>query len=477
MNILMVAGESNPFVKTGGLADVCYALSKELVNKNHKVSIVIPFYKKIKDRLYNDAKLIATFPVYMSWRVQYCGVFLYEYEGINYYFIDNEQYFYRDGIYSFDDDIERFAYFDLAVNEMLFHLDMKFDIVHLHDWQASMLPLLFKTDYRLNESFYVPHFVLTIHNPAFQGKFDPYYLGDFFNLSREYYENGITRLDDCCSFLKTAIVLCDKITTVSPTHAHELLQGEHSYGLEDIIRIREHDFFGIVNGIDYNEFNPNKDNHIYFNYNATNAIKNKEKNKIELLKQFNIKDPTLPLFALVSRLTSQKGINLVLDAISHISPHANIFILGSGEKDLEDRASFLRRCFSENFAVYFGYNDDMAHKVYAACDFFLMPSLYEPCGIGQMIAHRYGALPIVRTTGGLVDTVNGYDGTNLEFADGFNFHDYTLQGLLGPCFSAIDVYNHRDIHDKLIHNAMKKNHKWSSSCDLYLGMYKEITGK
>lgn len=477
MKILMISGESNPFIKTGGLADVCYALSKTLVKKGQQVSIIIPFYKKVKDQLFFDAELVATFPVYMSWRVQYCGIYKYVYDGITYYFVDNEQYFYRDGIYGFDDDIERFSYFNLAVNEFIIRSSVNFDIIHLHDWQSGMVPLLFKSDYRNNLSTYNPKFVLTIHNPAFQGKFDPYYLGDFLNLSRSYYDDGTVRFDDCCSFLKTAIVLCDKITTVSNTHAQELLRGEHAYGLENVIKYRASDFFGIVNGMDYHEFNPMQDKFIVKNYGVETAYVDKKKNKEALAKEFNLRDPSLPMFAVVSRLTFQKGISLILDAIPHISGKANIFILGSGEKELEDRAEFLRKCYAENVAVYFGYNDQLAHKVYASCDFFLMPSLYEPCGIGQMIAHRYGALPIVRNTGGLVDTIIGFDGNNIDVADGFSFNDYVLQGLLGPCMSALDVYCYDDMMKKLIKNAMNKKHDWATSSELYLGMYKELLNK
>ncbi len=472
MKVLMVAGESNPFIKTGGLADVVYSLSKSLVKKGQQVSVVLPFYKKIKDSLFYEAKLISTLQVYMSWRVQYLGIYQYNYQGVNLYFLDNEQYFYRDGIYGFDDDIERFAYFNLAVIEMINNLNLKFDVIHVHDWHASMLPLLYKADYRFNHLN--PKFVLTIHNPAFQGKFDPYYLGDFFNLSREYYDNGICRFDDCCSFLKTAIVLCDKITTVSKTHRDELLNGVHAYNLEKVLKYRSDDFIGIVNGIDYNEFNPLQDKHIFKNYGINTFSKEKAYNKEMLLKEYGIKDPSLPLFALVTRLTFQKGIDLVLDIIPHISPKANIFILGSGEKELENRSEFLRKCYSENVAVYFGYNDDLAHKVYASCDFFLMPSLFEPCGIGQMIAHRYGCLPVVRNTGGLKDTVIGYDGTNAHLADGFTFDDYCIQGLIGPCFSAIDVYNNKPLHNQLVTNAMNKKHDWSSSCEEYLNLYRSI---
>lgn len=477
MKIIMVAGEANPFVKTGGLADVVYALSKELVKKGHDVTVCIPMYKKIKERYFCQSELIATFPVYMAWRVQYCAIYKFVQEGINYFFIDNEQYFLRDGIYGFDDDIERFAYFDLAVNEMLLTLPNKYDVVHLHDWQAGMIPLLFKTDYRVNLSEYNLHFVLTIHNPAFLGKFDPYYLGEFFNLSRSFYDNGTIRFMDCCSFLKAGIVLSDKISTVSKTHAEELLRGENAYGLNDVLKYHSEDFVGIVNGIDYNEFDPLRDANICKTYNSHTVYNGKKANKLDLLKDYPIKDPSLPLFAVISRLTFQKGISLILDAIPHISGRANIFILGSGEKELEDRCEFLRRCYQENVAIYIGYNDVLAHKIYAACDFFLMPSLFEPCGIGQMIAHRYGALPITRNTGGLCDTVIGYDGTNNEVADGFTFNDYALQGLLGPCNSAIDVYKNVDLHKQLIKNAMNKNHQWSNSCNAYIALYEEAMNK
>lgn len=483
MKILMVAGESNPFAKSGGLADVVYSLSRELVKRRNKVSVVIPFYKKIKDQHrkehMTEYEMVTTFPVYMSWRVQYCGVFKYVHEGIDYYFIDNEQYFYRDGLYGFDDDIERFAFFNLAVVELILKLHLKFDVIHIHDWQAGMIPLLLQTDFRTAIDYYVPHFVLTIHNPAFQGRFDPYYLGDFFNLSDVYYRDGTVRFDNSASFLKAAIVVCDKITTVSPTHAEEILNGDHSYGLESVIRFRQYDFKGILNGVDENEFDPRTDEHISMQYDETNVLEAKKKNKRDLLSKFGhkIKNPDLPLFAVVSRLTFQKGISLVLDAIPHISGKANIFILGSGEEELESRAKYLGDCFSENVATYFGYNDDIAHKVYAACDFFLMPSLYEPCGIGQMIAHRYGALPIVRTTGGLKDTVVGFDGNNLNKADGFTFDDYCLKGLLGPCESALDLYSYKDEKLIMMQNAMKKDHSWKKSSKAYNDLYREITGK
>ncbi len=481
MNILMVAGESNPFAKSGGLADVVYSLSKELVKKGNKVSIVIPCYKKIKEQVMKehmfDFEMVTTFPVCMSWRIQYCGVFKVNHDGIDYYFIDNEQYFYRDGLYGFDDDIERFAYFNLAVVELVLKLQMKIDVIHIHDWQAGMIPLLLKTDYRAAINYYVPHFVLTIHNPAFQGRFDPYFLGDYFNLSDVYYRDGTVRFENSASFLKAAIMLCDKITTVSPNHARELLEGEHAYGLQNVIRLREYDFVGIVNGVDEEEFDPRHDDQIAMKFTSKNVLEAKMVNKRDLLKKFGIKNPDLPLFGLVSRLTFQKGVSLILDAIPHISGKANIILLGSGEAELESRAKFLGECFAENVATYFGYNDELAHKIYAACDYFLMPSLFEPCGIGQMIAHRYGALPIVRTTGGLKDTVIGFNGENLKEADGFTFDDYTLEGLLGPCQSALDLYAYEDERYVMMKNAMNKNHSWEASAEMYLGVYREITGK
>lgn len=477
MNIMMVAGESNPFVKTGGLGDVVYSLSSSLASKGHEVSIVLPFYKKIKDRLQYEAELVSTFPVYMSWRVQYCGVFKYRYEGISYYFIDNEQYFYRDGLYGFDDDTERFAYFNLAVVELILHLNLKLDVVHVHDWQAGMIPLLLKTDYRTHIDYYEPKYVLTIHNPEYQGKFDPYYLGDYFNLSQSYYENGTVRFDNCASFLKSAIVMCDKITTVSPTHAAELLDGNHAYGLESIIRLREKDFKGIVNGIDYEEFNPKTDKYISPNYDVKTVDEAKRKNKEDIAKEYFFKDPSLPLFGVVSRLVPTKGISLILDVIPILSGRANVIILGCGNRELEDRANFLSRCYAENVAVYLGYNNPLAHKVYAACDFLLMPSLLEPCGISQLIAHRYGTIPVVRRTGGIIDTVNGYDGTNLEFADGLDFNDYSVQALIGPCISALDIFKDKEKLNTLRINGMNRDHSWDKSSEEYLDLYREITGK
>lgn len=478
MNILMVTGESNPFIKSGGLADVVYSLSKELVKKDHQVSIILPFYKKIKDNYEKDVdtKFLGMFEVKMNWRYQYCGVFERMQDGIRYLFIDNEQYYGREGLYGFDDDIERFAFFDLAVLEMICHFQLKFDILHMHDWHAGMIPLLMHVNYK-NVYTEKTKTVITIHNPAFRGMFGKEKLLDFFNLSEEYYYNGTVEFDGACSFLKTGLMVSEFITTVSPTHAQEILEGSQAYGLEDVIKYKRESFKGIVNGIDYDEFNPKEDKLIKKNYSVANIKTGKFENKKYLCESFNLQDPNRPLFGLVSRLTWQKGIDLILDMIPYlVSRGANVIILGAGEYNLEQRANFLQGAHKNHVGVYFGYNNELAHQIYAGSDFFMMPSLFEPCGIGQMIAMRYGTLPLVRNTGGLKDTVIGYDGTNASEATGFSFYDYSVQGFIGPLSSALDIYyTEEKLKLQLAKNAMKSKNDWSKSADEYLTIYRSIS--
>ena len=468
MRIAMVASECNPLCKTGGLADVIYSLSRELVNNGHEVFVYLPFYKKMKDK-----GLPAEYKYYdyvdMSWRHQYIGMFDYELEGIKFKLIDNEQYFGRDNLYGYNDDGERFAYFSRAVQKVLHTENIKPDIVHVHDWQPGMLPALMKgaplDDWKT-------HFVLTIHNSAFKGYLDRFALGDLYNLSDDMYDSGAVRLENMVSTLKAAIYFCDKITTVSPTYREEMLTKDLSQGLSEVLEFRRDDFAGVVNGIDVKEFDPATDPKIVKNYSAKAYKTNKKACKHDLLDFFHLPYKDMPTFGLVSRLTWQKGISLILqNALYMIERGANIVILGSGEGDLEAGFQSLRDMHPDQVGIYIGYSDDIAHKVYAGSDFFLMPSLFEPCGIGQMIAQRYGTLPIVRETGGLVDTVHAE-------VDGFSFYSFDPNSMKG----ALDVafyyyYDNKDGLDKMIKNALKLDRSWGESMNRYLGIYKDAMRK
>lgn len=478
MNIVMIASEANPFCKTGGLADVTYSLSKQLVAMGEDVSIVLPFYEIIRAKTNPTVKLVHTYIVPVGWRNQEARVSLCEKDGIKYYFIENSYYFDRPNLYGSDDDGERFAFFSLAAKELMYRLDKKPDIIHVHDWQAGMIPCLFKEDLYARSYFDNTKFVLTVHNPAFQGFLDRDALGNLYNLSEYLYDNGAVRFEGRVSTLKAAIVYSDIITTVSPTHRIELLSPEGGKGLHHIFQLREWDFVGILNGIDYVEFSPKNDSHIYFNFDGRNSKRGKEENKKALYEKLGIKDHGQPLFSMVTRITWQKGFDLVFPAVEELVKRGcNIVILGSGERNYELRWEELRAKYPENIAIYIGYSDDLAHKIYAASDFFLMPSLFEPCGLGQMIAQRYGTLPIVRRTGGLKDSVINYDGNNLDTANGYGFDDYSEYEMTRTCLYAFDTYQDKAKHKKLMQNAIKTDNSWEKSTKEYLKIYKRLLAK
>ena len=428
MKIVMVASESRPFCKTGGLADVVYSLSRELVKMGQEVSIILPFYDSIRRQISDKAlKKAASFKTHMSWRKQTVDVYLTVTEGINYYLVENRQYFERGHIYGDFDDGERFAFFTMAAKEFMLTKKLYPDIIHVHDWQAGMLPCVLRVDDECHKKFAKTKFVFTIHNPAFQGLMPRFTLGDFYNLTDEYFDNGSVRFKDQVSTLKAGIVYSDKVTTVSPTHHLELLTPEGGMGLDGILRYREWDFSGILNGIDYGEFNPENDPQIAQSYSVKNLVSGKRVNKEALCYQYGLKNPKAPLYSLVTRITWQKGFDIIFPAIEElIARGANIFMLGSGERQYEERWEALKRRYPDRIGLFIGYSDNLAHKVYAASDFFIMPSLFEPCGLGQMIAQRYGTLPIVRRTGGLKDSVICYDGNNAETSNGFGFDAYSV---------------------------------------------------
>lgn len=465
MKIVNVASEANPLIKSGGLGDVVYSLSRELAKAGHEVSIIVPYFKAVKAKGI-EAEYLGYDYVDMSWRHQYIGIFKKVIDGVNYYLIDNEQYFGRDNLYGYDDDGERFAYFSLAAQKIIDKLGLCPDIVHVHDWQAGMLPVLMKVR-PLNN--HVSHYVLTIHNPAFKGYLYRESLGDLYNLDVDLYDSGAVRFEGMVSTLKGAIYFADKITTVSPTHRNELLTEEYSQGLCHVLEFRRDDFVGILNGVDVVEFDPEHDPKIKCNYSAKTFQKGKRECKKALLDELGIVDKDAPTFGIVSRLTYQKGVDLVLQNALHLLYRgANIIVLGSGEYGLEKGVQNLRDSRPDKVACYIGYNDALAHKIYAGCDFFLMPSLFEPCGIGQIVAQRYGTLPIARETGGLVDTVHAEK-------DGFTFTYYDSLSLRAVLDRALDVYymDENKLNGMIV-NAMSLDRSWVESMNKYVALYKEV---
>jgi starch synthase len=476
MKIAMFASEANPLAKSGGLADVVYSLSVELAKKKNDVIIALPFYRSIWKK-YQPQK-VGSFDVYMSWRRQEANIYSLSIKGVDYYLIDNAYYFDREQMYGYGDDGERFAFFALACRQLLSFLKFKADIVHVHDWQTAIIPCLIKEQNSLQDFYSHMKFVLTIHNPAFKGMIDRYFLNDFYGLSDSLYDNGRVRFEGMVSTLKAGIVYADKITTVSPTHREELLSPNNEHGLSGVLSLRSADFVGVVNGIDVDEWNPQKDTNIAFNYSAKNLEEGKHKNQSDLLSAFNCKWFGGPVYGLVSRLSWQKGIDLVLSSgRKALQAGSVLIILGSGEYALEQRFEALHKEFPDTCGIFIGYNNVLAHKIYAGCDFFLMPSLFEPCGISQMIAQRYGDLPIVRYTGGLCDTVKGYLGDGVKDSTGIGFNDYNVQGLDYAFGLSRQLYSSQKEYYEVARNAMKLDRSWKQSANFYEGIYREIVAK
>ena len=473
MKIAMVCSEANPFIKTGGLADVTYSLSKELAVLGEEVAIILPLYNKIKAQCL-PLEFVTVVHVNLGWRHESTNVFHLKRDGIDYYFLENWHYFERDGIYGYEDDGERFAFYTLAVAHLLPQINFKADIIHVHDWQPGMLFCYIREN---NMEFYKDSkFVLSIHNPAFQGIISRYSLGDLYNLPDRLFYSGQVEFGGNVSTLKAGIIYANKITTVSPNHRYELLTPEGSMGLNNVLCFREYDFCGILNGIDYEEFNPSKDPFIAKEFGIRNYISGKAENKKAVLEKFNLKDESAPLYSLVSRITWQKGMNLVFSAVRELASRgANIVLLGSGEYACEQEMERLHREFPDHVGIYIGYNNALAHQIYAGSDFFLMPSLFEPCGLGQMIAQRYGTLPIVRRTGGLKDSVINYDGNNSDVSNGFGFDNYSEWDMNRTCLYAHDIYyNHNEIFKQLVKNALKTDNSWQKSVKQYHELYKSI---
>ncbi len=480
MNIVMVSSECLPFSKSGGLGDVAYSLTKEFAKNKHNVSVITPLYKTSYKKTKKKFNFLFRIKTVMNWRSPYGNVYYVSYEGIDYYLLENEQYFNRDRLYGYFDDGERFAYLSLAAIDILKKLPFKADIVHVHDWQTAMVPCLLKTKYYNDELLKDIKTVLTIHNPDFKGYLGRESLFDLYNLSTDLFDSGRVRLEGQVSTLKAGIAYADKITTVSPTHAEELKTLEGSKGLWYDITLRANDFSGIINGMDYKEFNPRADKIIYNKYTKTNVNTEKLKNKVEFCRENGL-DSKLPLFAVVSRLTQQKGLDIMRAMGEFVATGGgNFAILGSGDFASEELFNDLVRRYPNRVYVYIGYSDELAHKLYAASDFFIMPSLFEPCGLGQMIAMRYGSLPIVRLTGGLKDTVRilNDDNSNYRKADGIGFANPDVLSGIRAVSKALIVYNSRpEYMETMRKNAMGVDHSWKKPAKAYLDLYESIIVK
>ena len=479
IKVLFVSFESLPFVKTGGLADVVYALPKSLDKNDFEVRVIMPMFKTIKEKYYDGMKYLDHIYVHSGYINEEANVYSYINEGIEYLFIENDTFFNRDGIYGYSDDAARFSFFNVSVLETMIKLDYYPDICHEHDYHAAVLPALCKIRYNAIESIRNIKHILTIHNLAYQGEYDKQVLFDYLAFDYYYYENGDLRFNDYCNFMKIGIIFADYVTTVSKTYAQEIQTPEYSHNMDVVLRYRKDDLYGIVNGIDTDSFDPNTDKEIYHNYNLRNYITGKRKNKESLQYQLGLETkPDTLLVGMVSRLTFQKGADLVLGAIQNILRHdVQVAILGTGESKYEYSFKMLEQENKHRFVYYCGYNEALAHSMYAGLDMLMMPSLFEPCGISQLISMRYGTLPFVRETGGLKDTVEPLNEYTMS-GTGFSFSNYSVEDLLNVFeYAYTQYYDYPERWKMMIKNAMRYDVSFDKSAREYEELYRKVLGK
>ncbi|MFZ7102008.1 MAG: glycogen synthase GlgA [Peptococcaceae bacterium] len=473
MNILFAAAEAYPFIKTGGLGDVIGSLPRALQKENCNVGVILPLYSIIPDPLKEQMVLLDEFEVSLSWRKQYCGLKILQYQGINYFFIDNEYYYKRDGVYGFYDDGERFAFFSKAVLASLPRMGFRPQIIHCHDWHTGILNVYLK-EFRKENTFYNNiSTVFTIHNLKYQGNFPPEILGDLLGLDSGYFSPEALEFHGNINFMKAGIVFSDALTTVSKTYAEEIKDPFFGEGLDSLLQAYDDKLRGIINGIDYKIYNPLTDKALFINYRS--SLQKKRENKVMLQKLLGLpQDENLPLFALISRLIPQKGLDLLSRILEELmAKDLQIVILGTGENCYEGQFLKMGRRYPRKLKVLVEFAEDLARKIYAGSDLFLMPSLFEPCGIGQLIAMRYGSVPIVRETGGLKDTVQSYNESSGE-GNGFSFTNYNAHDFLYTIERALRFFDHPAEWNKIFKNAVTGEFSWKTSAQEYVRLYENL---
>ncbi len=481
MKILYATSEAAPFIKSGGLGDVMGALPPEISRQEDtEVAVVLPYYASIKNNAALNIEYITSFYMPLAWRSSYVGVFKAEVKTkgapgkkaskVTYYFIDNDDYFARETIYGHTDDGERFAFFSKAVLEMCLRMEMFPDIIHCNDWQTGFVPLFLKAHYA--DTLANVRTVYTIHNIEYQGKADPDFLSEVLGVD-ESWRNACTQ-DGLINAMKTAIVLSDKISTVSETYANEIRYEYFSSGLDSILTENQYKTCGIVNGIDMALFNPSTDKKLPFNYRPS-AMAGKAKCKAALQERVGlpVRDD-VPVVAMITRLVKHKGLELVEWVADNLSTMGiQLVILGTGDKHYEDLFNFLSHVHPETVSANILFDASLASLVYAGADFLLMPSKSEPCGLSQLIAMRYGTIPIVRETGGLVDTVEPLNTETLE-GRGFTFKVFNAHDMLNAVERAKDFFYDGDKLKKHRTSVMKIDSSWTVPAQKYMGLYKEI---
>ena len=475
--ILFVASECVPFIKTGGLADVCGALPKEFDKKYWDVRVVIPNYSCIPEHFRNQFEYVTHFYLSSGPYVQdrYVGVLKYTFDNVTYYFIDNQEFYSGFTPYTSDTkfEIEKFTFFDKAVLSMLPLIDFKPDIIHCHDWQTGLLPVYLKNEFAANPFFWGIKSIITIHNLKFQGIWDKEWVQGVSGLTDDLFTPDKLEFNKDANMLKGGLVYADYITTVSDSYANEIQTDYYGEGLNGLLSARHFDMQGIVNGIDYNAYNPDTDGKIYCHYNAENFRKKKFNNKLKLQEELGLAvDKKKYMIGLISRLTDQKGLDLINHVMEGIiDDYTQFVVIGTGDPQYENMFRHYAWKYPDRVSANICYSDDLAHKLYAAADAFLMPSRFEPCGLTQLISFRYGTVPIVRETGGLRDTVKAYNEYE-NSGDGFSFSNYNADEMLSVInYSKHIFFDKKREWNQMVDRGMANDFSWNASKYKYEGLY------
>ena len=471
MKILYVTSEATPFAASGGLGDVLGALPPAISKKGATVQVILPLYASMKEEYKSKLTHVKDITFGLSWRRTGASIYKYEHSGVDYFFVENHYYFDRVKLYGEYDDGERFAFFSMAVIEFMKGTDNIPDILHANDWQTALTVIYLKTLYSNDRALKNIRTVYTIHNIEYQGKYDPYILGDVFSLDESYY--GVLEYDGCINLTKGAVVSSDFVTTVSPNYAYELRHDFFAFGLAKIIEGASNKMRGVINGIDYSYFSPSAGNELYKKYNLRTRKSGKAANKAALRCDLSLHDEKeVPLLVMITRLAAGKGIDLVLHIADELlKENVQLVILGTGEKEYEDAFVALEEKYPDKLRALIKFDRALSKKLYAAADIFLMPSKSEPCGLAQMIACSYGTIPVVRAVGGLFDSIIPYGEEN---SNGFRFDNYNAHELLFTVKRALELYKNKTEWDALVIRAMTSNFTWDRSADEYLEIYENL---
>lgn len=473
MKILFVASEVAPFVKTGGLADVAGSLPPAIKEASHDIRVVMPQYGQLSNEFKSKLRHQHSYRIQLTWRNEYVGINYLDHQGVRHYFVDNESFFHRPDLYDNEDRHIQFAYFCKAVLEMLPRLDFQPDIIHCNDWHTGPLPLFLADHYDDQDFYRRMKVVFTIHNILYQGQFGHEIIDDVLGVDHRFWDEGTIRHDDLVNYMKMGILLSHRVTTVSKGYAEEIKQPYFGAGLDYALRMKGNALCGIVNGISDQEFHPATDKRIYQNYDSQH-LEGKKENKRRLQEDLDLPTRDVPLLGMVTRLVDEKGLDLIGYIMEELmQDEIQLIILGSGLPQYEEMLRWIPAEYRQKAVVRIGYDEVLAHRIYAGSDLFLMPSRFEPCGLSQLISFRYGTIPVVREVGGLKDTVKNYNFETRE-GNGFTFGPYRTAELLKAIRRGEELFHRKDQWEELVKKVMQLDYSWNRSKEEYLCLYREL---